>query len=66
MANLMEGLIEEISRNKELLEGYKEVGPVGEFGFAGISADIKAAEAAMGSGDTVAMVRICKILQENN
>ena len=62
----MEGLLEEIDRNTELLEGYKSIGPAGTFGAAGITADIKSAKEAIGSGDTVAMVRIYKALKENN
>lgn len=63
--NLMEGLIEQMNRNRELLEAYKAIGIPGTFGSAMIIADIQAAEKAMGEGDTVAMLKCFAALKEN-
>ena len=65
MANLMEGLLEEIDRNNILLEAYKSIGTPGTFGAAGITTDLKTAKEAIGSGDVVAMVRAYRTLQGN-
>lgn len=60
----MEGLIVEVNRNKELLQAYKSI-HTGVFGALMIEADIKGAEAAMGSGDVVEMVRYYNTLKQN-
>lgn len=57
MMNLIEGLIYEINRNRELLKAYEEIGPAGKIGAMFIKRDIQMAEEAMGSGDLVAMMR---------
>ena len=64
MGNLMEGLIEELKRNRELLKLYQEI-PTGGFGAMFIKKDIDDAEKAMVSGDTVAMVKAYARLKDN-
>jgi hypothetical protein len=63
--NLIEGLIEQMNRNRELLDAYKSIGTPGTFGAAMITADIHAAEKAMGEGDTIAMLKCFATLKEN-
>ena len=63
MPNLIEGLQKEISRCREILKFYEEI-PQGVFGASLIKVEIFQAEAAIASGDTVAMVRCYKSLQE--
>lgn len=63
--NLIEGLIEQMNRNRELLEAYKSIGIPGTFASAMITADIQAAEKAMGEGDTIAMLKCFAVLKEN-
>jgi hypothetical protein len=63
--NLIEGLIEQMNRNRELVEAYKSIGIPGTFGAAMLTADIQAAEKAMGEGDTVAMLKCFAALKEN-
>lgn len=54
--NLVEGLMAELDRNKELLKEYEAIGPVGVFGATLVKAYIKAGTEALASGDTVAML----------
>ena len=54
---LGDSLPEEITRCRSLLEHYKELGPVGTFGYTMILAEIQEAEKAIIEGDTVAMLR---------
>ncbi len=63
--NLMQGLQEEISRNKMLWNEYKKI-PGGVFGAAFILKDIEDAEKAIAEGDTIAMINVLKVLQEHN
>ena len=53
--NLMQGLIQETNRAREVLGEYEKI-PEGKLGAMLIKQDIAAAEAAMGSGDVVAML----------
>ncbi len=62
--NLIEGLQEELERNKELLKLYEEI-PQGKFGSTMIKLSIKNAENAIANNDTVEMIRCYKDLQEN-
>ena len=62
--NLIEGLQEELDRNKELLKMYEEI-PQGAFGAIMIKESIKKAESAMANGDTVEMLKCFKNLQES-
>lgn len=65
MANLIEGLQEELNRNRELLKEYEKIGPNGAFGAHFIREGIKAAEAAIGQGDTINMMQCLENLKEN-
>ena len=62
--NLIEGLQEELERNKELLKLYEEI-PQGKFGATMIKLSIKNAENAIANNDTLEMIRCHKDLQEN-
>jgi hypothetical protein len=64
MANLHDGLIEEIERCAKLVQIYDELGPVGQFGKAMIQQDIDNAKSAMGSGDIAEMIRCYEALKE--
>lgn len=46
--SLMEGLIQELNRCRELLKEYESIGPPGQFGATMIRIEIEAAEKAMG------------------
>jgi len=63
--DLIQGLLEEISRNKMLWNEYKKI-PGGAFGAAFILKDIEDAEKAIAEGDVIAMVSVLKALQEHN
>jgi hypothetical protein len=65
MANLAEGLVEELKRNRELLKCYEQIGPEGMFGASMIALDIKKAEEAIMNGDTIAMLVIFETLKNN-
>lgn len=54
---LAEALPAEQARCRELLIAYKEIGPVGAFGYTMIEAALKRADQAVMSGDPVAMLR---------
>ena len=62
--NLMEGLIEECNRNRELKKVYNEI-PTGAMGAALIQSDIDRAEKAMGTGDVVEMLEIYNTMKSN-
>lgn len=62
MANLMEGLIEQTNRAKRIASEYDKI-PAGAFGAAVIRQDIATAEAAMGSGDVIAMLAAYETLK---
>jgi len=61
--NLIEGLLKELERNRELLQEYKAI-PAGAFGAMIIERSIKTAEKAMAEGDTAKMLSCFKELQE--
>jgi len=61
--NLMDGLLRQMNRCRELIKHYEEIGPVGNFGKAMIERDIKTAEIAIRSGDLVEMVTAYKALE---
>ena len=44
MENLAQGLVRELTRNRELLQAYIEIGPAGVFGARFIERDIMAGE----------------------
>lgn len=54
--NLIEGLLAELNRNREILKLYEDI-PTGTFGAIMIKESIITAERAMSEGDTVAMMR---------
>ena len=61
--NLIEGLNQQLKRNRKILTMYEEI-PTGAFGAAMIKKDIAVAEKAITDGDTVAMLRAYKALEE--
>ena len=61
--NLMEGLLQEIGRNRELLVQYESI-PEGVFGATMIRQVITNAERAVCDGDVVAMMVAYKELQD--
>lgn len=62
--DLIEGIQKELTRNREILGMYEEIGTAGMFGATMIKNTIAAAERAIEQGDIVAMVKACKVLQE--
>jgi len=54
--NLIEGLQQEMNRCRDLIKAYEEIGPAGALGKLVIENSIKNGEAAIASGDVVAMV----------
>jgi len=61
----MEGLLEEMNRNRELLVQYAAIGPAGTLGAVLISQDIATAERAIADDDVVAMLRVYEALKNN-
>lgn len=64
MANLVEGIISECNRAREVLSYYKEIGPAGMFGAAMIEAKIREGEAALASGEVVRMMQAYQTLKD--
>ena len=64
METLADALPKEMARVREVLGHYKEIGPAGMFGAAFIEQDLRAANAAVMSGDVVAMLRALKTLKQ--
>lgn len=64
MTSLGDAFPMEQARLRELLDVYKDLGPVGAFGHAAISAVLQDADKAAISGDVVWMVRAFKAMQE--
>jgi len=64
MSNLAESLLNEIERNRELLEAYRAI-PTGMFGAAMIDVDIKNAVNALASGDALEMLKAYEALKNN-
>ena len=62
--NLIEGLQAELTRCRELLEAYKELGTVGLFGKLVIQESVHKGEAAMVSGDVIKMLRAYEDLKQ--
>lgn len=62
--NLVDGLKEQIERNKELKKMYNEISQ-GVFGAKMITLDIEEAEQALINNDVVAMTRSYKVLEAN-
>ncbi len=64
MSSLGEEYPKEQSRCRELLSVYKEIGPAGAFGHMMISQVLQRADAAVISGDLVAMIRCFEEMKE--
>jgi len=64
METLADALPKEMARVREVLGNYKEIGPAGMFGAAMIEQNLRAADAAVMSGDVVAMLRAYNALKE--
>jgi hypothetical protein len=62
--NLVEGILAECNRVRQLVPFYEELGPVGAFGAAMLKAAVAEGEASLGSGDVVRMAAAFKSLQE--
>jgi hypothetical protein len=63
--NLMDGLLRELNRNRELLKEYEAI-PQGAFGAMFIRQSIKNGEDAIASGDVVKMLQAYSTLKEHN
>ena len=62
MSNLMEGLLSEMNRCRELIKRYEEI-PTGAFGATMIKQTISNAEKAIGGGDVSEMLKAFNDLQ---
>lgn len=65
MANLMEGMLEELNRNRDLLRQYETVGPAGAFGAAVIREKIATGEKTIAENDVVQMLKAYNALTES-
>jgi len=61
--NLVQGMLEELARARELLKVYEDI-PTGAFGAAVIRAAIKDAEQSMAVQDLPDMIRAFKALEK--
>lgn len=64
METLATALPKEQARVRELLGHYREIGPAGMFGAAMIEQSLRAADAAVISGDVLAMLRAYEDLKD--
>ncbi len=64
METLGDALPKEQARVREILGHYKEIGPAGMFGAAMIEASLRKADAAVMSGDLLAMIDAYNDLNE--
>jgi RNA binding exosome subunit len=62
--NLMDGLMDELNRNRELLKEYEAIGPEGAFGAHFIKQAINAGERAIRSNDVIAMLQAYSELKD--
>jgi len=62
--NLMDGLMNELSRNRELLKEYEAIGPAGAFGAHFIKTAIKHGEDAIRTGDVIQMLQAYSELKD--
>lgn len=62
--NLMDGLLKEMSRCREVLKQYEEIGSAGLFGATMIKLAIAAAEEAIKENDVIKMLVAYNILKE--
>ena len=63
--NIIKAIHQECDRARELLVGYREIGPAGVFGSMTIQATIEEGEAAIEGGDVTRMVCALSALQGN-
>lgn len=63
--NLMDGLLSELNRNRQLLQEYKNIGPAGMFGAAFIQQAITRGEQAIKEGDVIKMISAYSELKES-
>ena len=63
--NLMQRLLDELNRNRELKSEYDTIGSAGLFGSEMIQSDINAGEAAIAYDDVVAMLKAYEKLKGN-
>ena len=61
--NMVQAILDEQKRCRALILEYKAIGPAGTFGAVMIQQDIEAGDAALASGDVVAMVAALKSLR---
>ena len=60
---LPDAIRQEMQRCRELIATYDEVGPVGNFARVAIGEAVRQAEAAVASGDVVAMIDSLRTMQ---
>lgn len=63
--NLIEGMLRQMNRARELVKQYEAIGPAGAFGKAAIEQTIREGEAAIASGDVIRMLAAYKALESN-
>lgn len=63
--DLMTGLMDQLNRNRELLNLYKSIGTAGLFGATMIARDIKSGEDAIKSMDTIEMLTVYNTLKDH-
>jgi len=63
--NMLEGLLKEIDRNKELLQEYKKIGPGGTFATIIIEDKLEEAKQSIIGGDVIKMISCYNDLQES-
>lgn len=63
--NLMEELLDELSRNRDIVKIYNQIGSVGVFASIMINRNIEEGEEAIKNNDVVAMARAVEDLQAN-
>ena len=64
MSTLADALPKEMTRVSEILGHYKQIGSAGIFGATLIEQDLRAADAAVMSGDVVAMLQSYETLKQ--
>ena len=63
--NLMEGILDELNRCRELKKDYEEIGTVGTFGAAFIQQSIDSAEKTIKNDDIIGMLKAYNMLKEH-
>lgn len=65
MSSVGEEILVELKRNRELLDAYKEIGPVGTFRHMMITKDIEDAERALAENDVIKIIQSYEKLKGN-